>query len=328
VRFAPETRFGPYELVSFIGAGGMGEVYKARDTRLDRIVAVKVLSAQVAASSEMRQRFDREARAISALNHPNICSLYDVGHQDDVDFIVMEFLEGETLAQRLTRGPLELDQLLKYSIEIADALDKAHRQGVIHRDLKPANIVVTSSGAKLLDFGLAKQQPVVGHDTAGDAATLPPGILTTAGMIVGTVSYMAPEQLEAGTINARTDIFAFGAVMYEMASGRRAFEARSQASVIAAVLSSTPTPLAALRPNMPVALERIIVSCLAKDPDDRWQTARDLLRELKWIAQSSSAQLPASGVVVRRSARAWVPWTAAAILAALLLAVGVGTARR
>jgi eukaryotic-like serine/threonine-protein kinase len=328
VRFAPETRFGPYELVSFIGAGGMGEVYKARDTRLDRIVAVKVLSAQVAASTEMRQRFDREARAISALNHPNICSLYDVGHHDDVDFIVMEFLEGETLAQRLTRGPLEVDQLLKCSIEIADALDKAHRQGVVHRDLKPANIILTSSGAKLLDFGLAKQQPVVGNDAAANAATLPPGLLTTAGMIVGTVSYMAPEQLEAGTINARTDIFAFGAVMYEMATGRRAFEARSQASVIAAVMSSTPPPLAALRPNLPPALERIIISCLAKDPDDRWQTARDLLRELRWIAQTSSVQVLPSSVVVRHRARAWVPWTAAAILAAILVALGVFAARR
>ncbi len=266
----------------------------------------------------MRQRFDREARAISALNHPNICSLYDVGHQDDVDFIVMEFLEGETLAQRLTRGPLEVDQLLKCSIEIADALDKAHRQGVVHRDLKPANIILTSSGAKLLDFGLAKQQQVV-SSTSGDAATLPPGLLTTAGMIVGTVSYMAPEQLEAGTINARTDIFAFGAVMYEMATGRRAFEARSQASVIAAVLSSTPTPVAALRPNIPPPLERVITSCMAKDPDDRWQTARDLLRELRWIAQTSSAHVPVSSVPVRRRARAWVPWTASAILAAILV---------
>src|SRR5687767_8812123 len=210
VRFPPETRLGPYELVAFLGAGGMGEVYRAKDTRLDRTVAIKVLSADVAANPEMRQRFDREARAISALSHPNICPLFDVGHAAGVDFLVMEFLVGETLAQRLSRGPLPVDQLLKYSIEIADALHTAHRHGIVHRDLKPGNIIITASGAKLLDFGLAKLQPPTGLQAAIETQTVPLRNITTAGVIIGTLSYMAPEQLESGTIDARTDIFSFG----------------------------------------------------------------------------------------------------------------------
>jgi serine/threonine protein kinase/Tol biopolymer transport system component len=316
-------QLGPYELVAFLGAGGMGEVYRARDTRLDRTVAVKVISADVAANPEIRQRFDREARAISALSHPNICPLFDIGHQNGVDFLVMEFLEGETLSQRLSRGPLPVDQLLRHSIEIADALDKAHRQGIVHRDLKPGNVVLTPSGAKLLDFGLAKLQPVISSNASAETATVPASALTTAGMIVGTLTYMAPEQLESGIVDARTDIFAFGALMYEMATGKRAFEARSQASVIAAVLSSNPTSVTALQPAIPPALDRVISTCLAKDPDDRWQTARDLLRELRWIAQATANRESVSGVVSRRPAPAWKPWVIAGAAASLVTAVVV-----
>ena len=303
----------------------MGEVYRARDTRLDRTVAVKVISEEVAANPEIRQRFVREARAISALSHPNICPLFDIGHENDVDFLVMEYLEGDTLAQRLALGALPVHQLLRYSMEIADALDKAHRQGVVHRDLKPANIVLTPSGAKLLDFGLAKLQPVI--SASGDTATVSRG-LTTAGMIVGTLTYMAPEQLEARTVDERTDIFAFGAVMYEMATGRRAFDARSQASIIAAVLSSTPPPVAALQPTIPPALDRVIATCLEKNPDDRWQTARDMLRELRWIAQGSTGSLSAPSGVSPGRRRAWTPWAVSAVLAVLLVAVGIFAARR
>jgi serine/threonine protein kinase/Tol biopolymer transport system component len=323
LRFPLETRLGPYELVAFIGAGGMGEVYRGRDTRLDRAVAVKVLSPDVATNPEMRQRFEREARAISALSHPHICRLFDIGHHDGVEFLVMEYLEGETLAQRLIRGALPVDQMLRYSIEIAEALDSAHRQGVVHRDLKPGNIVLTASGAKLLDFGLAKLQPVLSKKTTDESSTVPVGALTTAGMIVGTLTYMAPEQLEAGTIDARTDIFAFGAVMYEMVTGKRAFEARSQASAIAAVISSMPAPPAALQPGVPPALDRAITTCLAKDPNDRWQTARDLLRELRWIQQGATTVISGQAVSDLRRRRRWVPWVISAGSVVLLVAAGI-----
>ena len=232
----PGKRLGPYEILSAIGAGGMGEVYRARDTRLDRIVAIKVLPAHLADRAELRERFEREAKAISSLNHPHICTLHDVGHQDGIDYLVMEYVEGETLAARLAKGPLPLDQVLQYAIEIADALDKAHRKGVTHRDLKPGNIMLTKSGAKLLDFGLAKLREDAAPATP--LSQLPTGKdpITAQGTILGTLQYMAPEQLEGKEADARTDIFAFGVVVYEMATGKKAFEGKSQASLIAAIL--------------------------------------------------------------------------------------------
>ena len=242
---SPGTRLGPYEITAQIGAGGMGEVYRARDTRLDRTVAIKMLPSHVAANPDVRQRFDREARAISSLNHPHICSLYDVGHQAGIDFLVMEYVDGETLAERLSRSgaakvpALRVEEVLRYGIEIADALDKAHRQGIIHRDLKPANIMLTKSGVKLLDFGLAKLR--------GDSAPVIDGLtrsasLTGQGTILGTLQYMAPEQLEGKHADARTDIFAFGTMLYEMATGKKPFEGTSQASLIAAILEHDPPP--------------------------------------------------------------------------------------
>src|SRR6202158_567550 len=280
------TRLGPYEILSAVGAGGMGEVYRARDTRLDRIVAIKILSDHLADRAELRERFEREARSVASLNHPHICTLHDIGRQDGTDYLVMEYLEGETLAQRLTKGPLPLDQVLRYAIEIADALDKAHRKGITHRDLKPGNIMLTKSGTKLLDFGLAKLKQEVAPanvqlsqlPTAGDP-------LTAQGTIVGTLQYMAPEQLEGKEVDARTDIFVFGAVVYEMATGKKAFEGKSQASLMVAILEREPPAMSSLQPMTPPALERTVKRCLAKEPDDRWQTARDLEVQLKWIAE-------------------------------------------
>jgi serine/threonine protein kinase len=282
-------RLGPYEILSAIGAGGMGEVYRAKDTRLNRIVAVKVLPTHLADSPELRERFEREARTIASLNHAHICTLYDVGHQDGTDYLVMEYLEGETLAQRLVKGPLPLEQVLKYAIEIADALDKAHRKGVTHRDLKPGNIMLTKSGTKLLDFGLAKlKQEVAPANVQLSQLPTANDPLTAQGMIVGTLQYMAPEQLEGKEVDARTDIFAFGAVVYEMATGKKAFEGQSQASLIAAILEREPPPMFSLQPMTPPALDRVVKTCLAKDPDERWQNSHDLMSELKWIAESAS----------------------------------------
>src|SRR6202023_1836512 len=236
----PGRRLGPYEILSAIGAGGMGEIYKARDTRLNRIVAIKVLPAHLADRSESRERFEREARTIASLNHPHICTLHDIGQQDGTDFLVMEYLEGETLAQRLLKGALPLQQVLQYAIEIADALDKAHRKGVTHRDLKPGNIMLTKSGTKLLDFGLAKLKQEVAPATPVSQLPTMTNAITGEGTILGTSQYMAPEQLEGGEVDSRTDIFAFGAVVYEMATGKRAFVGKSQASVISAIMSSEP----------------------------------------------------------------------------------------
>ena len=285
---ASGTRLGPYEVLTPLGAGGMGEVYRARDTRLDRIVAVKILPSHLSDNVTLRQRFEQEAKAISGLNHPHICILHDVGHQDGTAFLVMEYLEGETLAKLLERGPLPLAQILKYGVEIADALDKAHRQGIVHRDLKPGNIMLTKSGAKLLDFGLAKAAVPLTTGatlTAGATRTTP---VTQQGTIVGTFQYMSPEQIEGKELDGRSDIFSLGAVFYEMVTGQRAFQGKSQLSVASAILEKEPAPICTIQPLTPPALDRAIRRCLAKDPEDRWQTARDLLLELKWIAEGGS----------------------------------------
>lgn len=266
----------------------MGEVYKARDTRLDRIVAVKVLPAHFADAADARQRFDREAKTISSLNHPNICTLYDVGHQDGIDYLVMEYLEGETLASRLTMGSLPMAESLQLAIRIADALQAAHRQNLVHRDLKPGNIMLTKSGAKLLDFGLAKlrQQDPSPHGHSADTHSAP---LTGEGSIVGTLQYMSPEQLEGKSVDHRSDIFAFGVILYEMFTGRRPFEGSSQAGLIAAILKEQPQSLRELEAMPPRPLGRTVEQCLAKDPDDRWQSAGDLKRELLWIQKDIQA---------------------------------------
>jgi serine/threonine protein kinase/Tol biopolymer transport system component len=283
------TRLGPHEILSSIGAGGMGEVYRARDTRLNRIVAIKVLPPHLADRSELRERFEREARTIASLNHPHICTLHDIGRQDGVDYLVMEYLEGETLAHRLLKGPLPLEQVLQFAIEISDALDKAHRKGVTHRDLKPGNIMLTKTGTKLLDFGLAKlKQEVAPANVQLSELPTADDPLTAKGSIVGTLQYMAPEQLEGKEVDARTDIFAFGAVVYEMATGKRAFEGKSQASVISAIMSSDPLPMSSLQPMTPPALDRVVKTCLAKEPDERWQTAADITKQLQWIAEGGS----------------------------------------
>jgi Tol biopolymer transport system component/predicted Ser/Thr protein kinase len=291
----PGRRLGPYEILSAIGAGGMGEVYKARDARLDRIVAIKVLPAHLADRAELRERFDREAKTIASLNHPHICTLHDTGHQDEIDFLVMEYLEGETLAQRLVKGPLPIQQVLQYAIEISDALDKAHRKGVTHRDLKPGNIMLTKSGTKLLDFGLAKlkQEAVPANLPLSDLPTAKDP-LTAQGTILGTLQYMAPEQVEGKEVDARTDIFAFGAVAFEMATGKKAFEGKTQASLIAKILETDPPPMSSLQPMTPPMLDRIMRKCLAKEPDERWQAASDICDELKWIAEGGSQVAPAS----------------------------------
>ena len=322
----PGRLLGPYEILSAIGAGGMGEVYKARDTRLDRIVAIKVLPAHLADRAELRERFDREAKTIASLNHPHICTLYDTGHQDDIDFLVMEYLEGETLAQRLVKGALPIQLVLQYAIEISDALDKAHRKGVTHRDLKPGNIMLTKSGTKLLDFGLAKLKqeaaPASAQLTELPTAKDP---LTAQGTLLGTLQYMAPEQVEGKEVDARTDIFAFGAVVYEMATGKRAFEGKTQASLIAKILEVDPPPISSLQPMTPPQLDRVVKKCLVKEPEGRWQAASDLTDALKWIADGpSQAGLPlgvATSPTARlRSARYF--WLAAAILLLVLLVLG------
>jgi Tol biopolymer transport system component/tRNA A-37 threonylcarbamoyl transferase component Bud32 len=326
---APGTRLGAYEIVSLIGAGGMGEVYKAQDGRLDRTVAVKTLPSRVAADPNLRQRFEREAKTLATLSHPHICSVFDVGHattpQGEVDFLVIEYLEGETLAQRVGRGPLPTTEALRYAIEIADALDKAHRKGVIHRDLKPGNVMLTAGSAKLLDFGLAKlvstPASVAGDVTMAPTVTSP---LTGAGTIVGTFQYMAPEQLEGHEADARSDIFAFGALLYEMLTGKKAFEGKTQASVIGAILEREPPPVSSLQPTSPPALDQIVKTCLAKNPDNRWQSAGDIGRQLKWIQDGgvqSSASAPAPLVAPPVKRASWLP-VVVAVGAIALAAVG------
>jgi serine/threonine-protein kinase len=318
---SPGTRLGPYEILSVLGAGGMGEVYRAKDTRLGRTVAIKILPAHLSNNPKLRERFDREAKAISSLSHPHICPLYDVGHQDGIDYLVMEHLEGETLAVRLKKGPLPTDRVLQYAIQITDALDTAHKHGVIHRDLEPGNIMLTKTGAKLLDFGLAKvraAEAVVGM-TAMPTQTTP---LTGEGTILGTLQYMAPEQLEGAEADARTDIFALGAVIYEMATGRKAFERKSQASVISAIMTAEPPSISTLQSMAPPPLDHVVRSCLAKDPEKRWQTAHDILLQLQWIAGGgavSQVSTPADLALLRKRER--LGWIAAT---ALLLLAGIG----
>jgi eukaryotic-like serine/threonine-protein kinase len=308
------TKLGPYEIVSGIGAGGMGEVYRARDTRLDRTVAIKVLPEHLADKTDLRERFEREARTVASLNHPHICTLFDIGHQDGTDFLVMEYLEGETLAERLKKGPLPLDQVLQYAIEIADALDKAHRKGVTHRDLKPGNIMLTKTGTKLLDFGLAKlKQDVAPANVQLSQLPTAQNAITAEGTILGTLQYMAPEQVEAGEVDARTDIFAFGTVVYEMATGKKAFEGKTSASVMAKILEVDPPSMASLQPMTPPALDRVVKKCLAKEPDDRWHASKDLCDELKWIAEGGSQPGIAAPVVARRKARERLGWIVAVV---------------
>jgi eukaryotic-like serine/threonine-protein kinase len=321
------TRLGPYAVLEPIGAGGMGEVYKASDTRLDRIVAIKVLPRHWATNTEMRQRFEREAHTLGSLNHPHICVLYDIGRQDDADFLVMEYLEGETLAARLERGPLGLDESLKLGLEIADALDKAHRRGIVHRDLKPSNVMLTRSGSKLLDFGLAKwATPGTSTSVTQSPTALPTGKdITTPGTMLGTLQYMAPEQLEGLEADARTDIFALGALLHEMITGRKAFEGKSRVLLIAAIATSEPPPLSTMEPGASRALDHVVKTCLAKEPDDRWQTARDLLAELEWVAAGGDTAAGSVTTTPWGRQRVWL-YRAGLAAAGLLAGVGVASA--
>ena len=314
---AAGTRLGPYEITGQLGAGGMGEVYRATDTRLGRTVAIKVLPEHLAGRADLRERFEREAKAVSSLNHPHICTLHDVGEQDGTHYLVMEYVEGETLARRLKDGKLPIKELLRYSIQVADALDKAHKKGVVHRDLKPANIMLSRTGVKLLDFGLAKLRPDAA--TTGTTSSEFPTVdsqLTHAGTVVGTLQYMSPEQLEGRDADVRSDIFAFGLIMYEATAGRRAFEGKSQASLIGAILHLDPTPVSGLSDVTP-ELEHIIHKSLSKDPGDRWQTAQDLCGELTWVSQGGGAR-PQSGKSRAIGQSLWIA-AAGAVVAMLVL---------
>jgi len=308
------TKLGPYEIQSPLGAGGMGEVYRAKDTRLDRIVAIKILASHLSSSPELKQRMEREARAISSLNHPHICQLYDIGSQDGTDYLVMEFLDGETLAERLRKGALPLAEVFKIGIAVAEALAVANRGGIVHRDLKPGNIMLTKSEAKLMDFGLAKP---LGVPTAASGSGAAPSFtatetlsgpsplspLTTAGSIIGTIQYMSPEQIEGKEADSRSDIFAFGAVLYEMVTGKRAFEGKSQLNVASAIIEKDPAPISAASRGIPPALERTIAICLAKDPEQRWSTAHDVVLQLTLIANAEAGPAkPARGRLTNRFA--------------------------
>jgi serine/threonine protein kinase len=322
------TKLGPYEIVSPLGAGGMGEVYRARDTRLDRTVAIKVLPSHLSDNLELKQRFEREARAISAFQHPNICTLHDIGSQAGVDFLVMECLEGQTLAARLEKGPLPVDQVLKVGGEIAHALQKAHGQGIIHRDLKPANIMLTKSGAKLMDFGLAKPELAIPTGSKTPISSSLPTMnlasltsvaspLTQKGSIVGTFQYLAPEVLQGAEADGRSDIFSFGCVLYEMVTGRRAFEGKSQLSVLSAILEQEPQPIGVTHPLTPPMLERVIKECLIKDPAERFQSAHDVVMDLRWIAGSSGSEEKGQPAKFKKSSLIFL---AAASLALIVLA--------
>jgi serine/threonine protein kinase/Tol biopolymer transport system component len=324
---ASGTKLGPYEIQSPLGAGGMGEVYRARDSRLDRTVAIKVLPHHLSSNLDLKQRFEREARAISSLNHPRICTLHDVGHQDGVDFLVMEYLEGESLADRLKKGPLALKESLGIGIEVCEALEAAQRAGIVHRDLKPGNIMLTKNGAKLMDFGLAKATvsglaPVSSAPLLSAAKTMseatPLSPLTSAGMVIGTIQYMSPEQIEGKEADARSDLFALGAVLYEMATGKRPFDGKSQLSLASSILERDPAPIRTIKPLTPAAFERLVSSCLAKNPDDRFQTAHDVRLELEWIAEDlPQLRVPSAEKTGKFSAKA-LPW----IVTAVVLVVG------
>ncbi len=324
------TKLGPYEIQSPLGAGGMGEVYSARDTRLDRTVAIKVLASHLTSSPEMKQRFEREARAISALNHPNICQLHDIGSQDGTEYLVMEYLEGETLAERLRRGALPVGELLKLGAQVAEALEVAHCAGIVHRDLKPGNVMLTSSGAKLMDFGLAKAASLGAAVGSASAPLLsavrtvsgpsPVSPLTSAGTVVGTIQYMAPEQIEGKEADSRTDIFALGVLLYEMATGKRPFDGKSQVSVAAAILDKDPEPISRSRPLLPPVLDYVVNTCLAKHPGDRFQRAHDVKLQLKWLAASAGPSSAAAPLMSKRWRWERLTWTAALVVA---LALGV-----
>jgi len=323
------SRLGPYEILAPLGAGGMGEVYKARDSRLERTVAIKVLPQHLSQSEEVRQRFEREAKTISQVSHPHICALYDVGNQDGVEYLVMEYLEGETLAARLLRGALPTEQVLRCGIEIADALDKAHRLGIVHRDLKPGNVMLTKSGVKLVDFGLARfAPPVSGLSGMSVLPTQAGANLTEEGTILGTFQYMAPEQLEGKDADARTDIFALGTVLYETATGQKAFSGTSQATLIAAIIGTYPPPISTIQPMIPPALDRVVKTCLAKDPEDRWQTAHDVMLELKWVAEGGSQAGVPAPIVARRKSRERLAWALFAVAALAAAALAIGYVRR
>ena len=316
------TRLGVYEILSLLGSGGMGEVYKARDTRLDRIVAVKVLPTPLATDPALRDRFEREARTISQLSHPNICTLHDVGHEGATDFLVLEYLEGESLEARLTKGALPLKDALAIAIQVAAALGAAHRAGVVHRDLKPGNVMLTKSGAKMLDFGLAKTAAPAVSSIAGSILPTTPPNITAQGTILGTFQYMAPEQIEGAEADVRTDIFAFGCVLFEMLTGRRAFEGKTRASLIGAILKDNPSPASDVQPGLPSALDRVVMTCLAKDPDDRRQNVRDIAVQLSWLLdERAPAALPASAG--RHRWRERLAWAVA--VAAVAAAVGLVT---
>ena len=320
MRFASGARLGPFEILAPLGAGGMGEVYRARDTRLDRTVAIKLLPSELVNAPGRRvERFRHEARAIARITHPNICTLHDVGEDGSAIFLVMEYVDGMTLARRLEDGPLPLPLALRTAIGIADALDHAHRHGVVHRDLKPSNVMLTRDSVKLLDFGLAKLKE---RDEQAPTDATRSARLTDVGTIVGTVPYMAPEQIEGREVDARTDIFSFGVVLYEMVCGRRPFAGDSRASLMAAIVAAEPPPLSSLQPQIPASLERLIRRCLAKDPDDRWQTARDLAAELRWIAEAGSGTATALPAMTRRPRRAalWGAVAGAALTAAVFAA--------
>ncbi len=331
------TKLGPYEILAPLGAGGMGEVYRAKDTRLDRTVAIKILPAHLSDNPEAKQRFEREARAISSLNHPNICTLHDVGSQDGTSYLVMEYVQGETLDSRLQKGPLPLKQALDCGVQVCEALEKAHRAGIVHRDLKPGNIMLTASGAKLLDFGLAKPAvamlgsqsfPDKGSDRGNLTPSTPtmnlsmlsatPAPLTQQGTIVGTFQYMAPEVVQGREADARSDIFSLGCVLYEMITGRRAFEGKSQLSVLSAILEKEPEPISKIQPLTPPALDHVVHDCLAKDPEARWQNAADVARELRWIASGSSIAIAAAPEQPRNPLRERLLWAAVAVLGVLL----------
>jgi len=297
----------------------MGEVYRARDTRLGRDVAIKILPKELSADPTRKQRFEREAKAISGLNHPHICVLHDVGSQDGVDYLVMECMEGETLARRLEKGPLPLEQVLKYGAQIADALDRAHRSGVVHRDLKPGNIMLTASGAKLLDFGLAKPAMSSTNGATMTATLTQSTPATKEGTVVGTFQYMSPEQVEAKEVDGRSDIFSLGAVLYEMVTGKKAFDGKSHLSVASAILEKEPVPITVAKPLTPPALDHAINRCLAKDPDDRWQAARDLGIELKWVAEA--AEKVGNTRPESRTVSSWLPRLVGAIILLTIIAI-------